>query len=87
VDKSSFFPLRDSESHDTFVSSGRNATMQSGSGNGKVERNGSNARSPNQKASRSQDIENVAEEVALETETHVRLIARKATPEWIPKVH
>jgi hypothetical protein len=87
VDKSSFSPLRDSESHDTFVSSGRNATMQSGSGNGKAERNGSNARSPNRQAARSQGMGNVAEEVALETEAQVRLFAREATPEWIPKVH
>lgn len=61
--------------------------MQSGSGNRKAERNGSNAGSPNQKATRSQGMGNVAEEVALETEYQVRLFARTATPDRIPKVH
>lgn len=63
VDKSSFSPLRDSESHDSFKSSGRTATMQSRTGNGKVERNRGNAGSPNQQAVWSQDSGNVAEAV------------------------
>jgi hypothetical protein len=65
----------------------RTKTDTSRRGNGKAERNGSNARSPNRQAARSQGMGNVAEEVALETETQVRLFAREATPEWIPKVH
>jgi|GEM_PF-4530322 len=63
VDKSSFSPLRDSNCHDTFRSSGKTATMQSQTGNGKVERNRGNAGSPIRQAAWSQDQGNVAEEV------------------------